>query len=123
MNDHDSRFTLIAEHDDYIIVTFDGGLDSIMSEERGWAMFQQDLDALVDLSAGRTVILDIEDQWVNVCASIYNNFARLHEKLGDDLLFCNLPATAMDLLVMNQLARLLNIYSTLDQAIASISAR
>lgn len=91
-----NKLAQIDEHDDYVVVTFNGMLDTINFEANGSFTLRDELDALVELSGGRTVILDFQDQWWNVCASIYGNFPMLHKKLDGRVLFCNIPDESLD---------------------------
>lgn len=118
-----ARFIQSTEHDEFIVVTFSRGLDDVVSGGIGGAAFHEELHAVADQCKGRSLILDIENNWFNVCAAVYNIFPRLHEKLGDGLLFCNLSESATEAFAMNGLARLLNIYQTREEAIASLSER
>lgn len=119
MTVNDSKFTQISEHDDFIIVTFNGMLDAINFEANEVMVLQNELNAIVEVSDGRTVIFDFEDRWYNVCAATYGVLVHIHKKLDDRLLMCSLSDTAREVFQMNRLASLFNIFPTRDEAIAS----
>ena len=116
------RFARTTECNDYVIVTFNGTLNGIDFQANESFQLRDELNAVVDLSAGRPVIIDFEHEWWHVCAAIYGNFVQMHKKLNGKLLVCNLSDSAQDAFQMNQLATLFNIYTTRDEAISSLGA-
>jgi len=120
-NDH-PEITQVTDHDSYIIVTFPDALDSIHFHTHGPFALRNELNEIAEQSDGRTIILDIESEWTLIRAEIYNDFAMLHEKPGDRLLFCNLSENADGYFRVNQLAEYLKIYPTRAAAIASVEA-
>jgi len=120
MTTNQPRILQVSGHESYMIVTFRDGLDAVSFDANDPLLLREELRAVAEQSAGRSVIVDIECQWSNVWAAMYNNFASLHRQLGKTLLFCNLSESATEIFHMNQLETFLNIFSTREAAIASI---
>ena len=114
----DHQVIQVSSVDGTTVVCFKD-LATVQRQER-FRQVEEEMWALVDQQKPTSIILDFENKELLTGHVVQDLLIRLHKRLNDNFMLCNLPPLAMEHFELNHLADLLNIYRTREDALADV---